>query len=31
MNALTIEKQDGETTENFTKRILEGSKKILRF
>ncbi|HED06358.1 MAG TPA: DNA repair exonuclease [Ignavibacteria bacterium] len=31
VNSLSIEKQEGETSENFTKRILEESKKILRF
>jgi hypothetical protein len=31
MNALYLEKQEGETNENFTTRLLEGTKKILRF
>jgi len=31
MNSLSIEKQEGETAENFTNRILEECKKILRF
>tara|TARA_Y100000031_G_scaffold128654_1_gene147157 strand:- start:749 stop:1906 length:1158 start_codon:yes stop_codon:yes gene_type:complete len=31
VNSLSIEKQEGETSENFTKRILEESKKILKF
>jgi hypothetical protein len=31
MSALSTEKQDGETTENFTNRLLEESKKILEF
>ena len=31
INSLSIEKQEGETSENFTKRILEESKKILKF
>jgi DNA repair exonuclease SbcCD nuclease subunit len=31
VNSLSIEKQEGETSDNFTKRILEESKKILKF
>ena len=31
MSSLYIEKQEGETTENFSKRIIEESKKILKF
>jgi DNA repair exonuclease SbcCD nuclease subunit len=31
VNSLSIEKQEGENSENFTKRILEESKKILKF
>ena len=31
INSLSIEKQEGETTESFTNRILEESKKILKF
>ncbi len=31
MNALSIEKQEGETTESFHSRLLEESKKILKF
>jgi len=31
MNALSIEKQEGETTEGFTRRLMEESRKILRF
>ncbi|MEK6925883.1 MAG: DNA repair exonuclease [Nanoarchaeota archaeon] len=31
MEALSIEKQEGETSEAFTKRILENSKKVLKF
>lgn len=31
INSLSIEKQEGETTENFTNRLLEESKKILGF
>jgi DNA repair protein SbcD/Mre11 len=31
INSLSIEKQEGETSENFTKRLIEESKKILRF
>ncbi|MFH1608339.1 MAG: DNA repair exonuclease [archaeon] len=31
ISSLSIEKQEGETTDNFTKRILEESKKILEF
>lgn len=31
MNTLSIEKQEGEKTESFTKRILEEAKKILKF
>ena len=29
--SLSIEKQEGETTDNFTNRLLEESKKVLRF
>ena len=31
MNTLSIEKQEGEKTEIFTNRLLEGAKKILKF
>ena len=31
INSLAIEKQEGETSEGFSKRILDDSKKILRF
>jgi len=31
INSFSIEKQEGETTENFTNRVLEGAKKILKF
>jgi DNA repair protein SbcD/Mre11 len=31
ISSLSIEKQEGETTENFSNRILEESKKILKF
>ena len=31
MQALSIEKQEGETNENFTQRLLEGTKKTLKF
>lgn len=31
IRALSIEKQEGETSENFTKRILDESRKILKF
>jgi DNA repair protein SbcD/Mre11 len=31
ISSLSIEKQEGETTETFTKRLMEGSKKILKF
>ena len=31
INSLAIEKQEGETSESFSKRILDESKKILRF
>jgi DNA repair protein SbcD/Mre11 len=31
MSALYLEKQEGETTENFTRRIVEGAKKVLKF
>ncbi len=31
ISALSIEKQEGETNENFTNRLLDGSKKILKF
>jgi len=31
INALSIEKQEGETVENFNSRLLEESKKILKF
>lgn len=31
MNSLSIEKQEGETSETFTRRVLEESKKILKF
>ncbi len=31
INSLSIEKQEGETTENFTNRLIEESKKILGF
>ena len=31
MNSLSIEKQEGETNENFTNRLMEESKKILEF
>src|SRR3989339_113994 len=31
MNALSIEKQEGETTETFTRRLIEESKKVLNF
>ena len=31
LNSLSIEKQEGETVENFTKRLLEENKKIMKF
>jgi len=31
INSLSIEKQEGETSEGFLKRILDDSKKILNF
>ena len=31
INSLSAEKQEGETSENFTRRIFEESKKILKF
>ena len=31
INSLSTEKQEGETTDSFEKRILEESKKILNF
>ncbi|RLG16347.1 hypothetical protein DRN69_01075 [Candidatus Pacearchaeota archaeon] len=31
INTLSIEKQEGEKTENFTKRLLEEAKKVLKF
>ena len=31
INSLAIEKQEGETSESFLKRILDDSKKILKF
>jgi len=31
MNALSIDKQEGETTDSFTQRIMEGSRKVLDF
>ncbi|MBU0958901.1 MAG: DNA repair exonuclease [Nanoarchaeota archaeon] len=31
MNALSVDKQEGETTEGFTRRVMEESKKILKF
>jgi hypothetical protein len=31
MNALSIEKQEGETTETFNNRILQGTKKFFKF
>ena len=31
MNSLSIEKQEGETTETFTNRLMEESKKVLKF
>jgi DNA repair protein SbcD/Mre11 len=31
MNSLSIEKKEGETTESFTNRLMEESKKILKF
>ena len=31
MNVLSIEKQEGETTETFNDRIIQGSKRILKF
>jgi hypothetical protein len=31
MTALSIEKQEGETNEGFNQRLLEGSKKVLKF
>ncbi len=31
INNLSIEKQEGEKTENFTTRIIEEAKRILRF
>lgn len=31
MNALSVEKQEGETTESFTKRLLDGTKKVINF
>jgi len=30
MNALSVEKQEGETNENFTNRLLDGTKKVLK-
>ena len=31
MNSLSIEKQEGEKSESFTNRLIEESKKILKF
>ena len=31
MNALLTEKQEGETTESFTNRLMDETKKILNF
>ncbi|PIN91592.1 hypothetical protein COU56_05135 [Candidatus Pacearchaeota archaeon CG10_big_fil_rev_8_21_14_0_10_31_9] len=31
MNALSIDKQEGETSEGFTKRLLDGTKKVINF
>ncbi len=31
INGLSIEKQEGEKTESFTKRLIEESQKILKF
>jgi exonuclease SbcD len=31
INSLSIERQEGETTENFTKRLMEESKKVMEF
>lgn len=31
MNALSVDKQEGETNENFAGRLLDGSKKVLKF
>lgn len=31
INSLSIERQEGETTENFTKRLMEESKKVMGF
>jgi len=31
MNALSIEKQEGETNENFTGRLIDATKKVLKF
>jgi len=31
MNALSVEKQEGETNDNFTNRLLEGAKALLKF
>lgn len=31
INSLSIERQEGETTENFTKRLIEESKKVMGF
>lgn len=31
MNALSIEKQEGETTETFNNRIFQGTKRLFKF
>ena len=31
MNTLSIEKQEGETSDSFTNRLLDDSKKLLKF
>jgi hypothetical protein len=31
MNALSMKKQEGETTETFNNRILQGTKKFFKF
>ncbi|MFH1899813.1 MAG: hypothetical protein ABIJ83_00900, partial [Patescibacteria group bacterium] len=31
INSLAVEKQEGETTDSFTNRLMETSKKIMRF
>jgi len=31
MNSLSVEKQEGETTETFNSRLIDEAKKILKF